>query len=127
MEAFFKTASGDIALTVEALGVVVIATGSLQAFARVVKDSCHFPFTFGWRRSVWVDFGIWLMLGLQFLLAADIVRSAIAPSWDNIGQLAAIAGIRTFLNFFLEKDITHMAGNDESKKADTAPKTADAE
>jgi len=33
------------------------------------------------------------------------VRSAIAPTWDDIGQLAAIAAIRTFLNYFLERDL----------------------
>jgi uncharacterized membrane protein len=45
------------------------------------------------------------LLGLEFELAADIVRTAIAPTWNEIGQLAAIALIRTFLNFFLEKDL----------------------
>lgn len=45
------------------------------------------------------------MLGLQFALAADIVRSVISPTWDDLGRLAAIAAIRTFLNYFLEKDI----------------------
>jgi uncharacterized membrane protein len=44
-------------------------------------------------------------LGLEFELAADIVRSAISPTWTEIGQLGAIAAIRTVLNYFLEKDI----------------------
>jgi uncharacterized membrane protein len=39
------------------------------------------------------------------LLAADIIRTAIAPTWADIGQLAAIAALRTFLNYFLDKDI----------------------
>ena len=47
--------------------------------------------------------GVWLLLGLEFELAADIVRSVISPTWVEIGQLAAIAVIRTFLNYFLEK------------------------
>jgi uncharacterized membrane protein len=46
-----------------------------------------------------------LILGLEFELAADIVRSAISPSWSDIGQLGAIAAIRTVLNFFLERDV----------------------
>ena len=54
---------------------------------------------------VWLRFGVWLLLGLEFELAADVVRSAISPSWSQIGQLAAIAVIRTFLNYFLEKDV----------------------
>ena len=50
-------------------------------------------------------FGVWLLLGLEFELAADIIRSAIAPAWSDIGQLAAIGFIRTFLNYFLERDL----------------------
>ena len=45
------------------------------------------------------------LLALEFELAADIVRSVIAPTWKDIGELAAIAVIRTFLNYFLEKDL----------------------
>lgn len=54
-------------------------------------------------------FGVWLLLGLEFELAADIVRTAISPSWTDIGQLGAIAVIRTFLNYFLEKDVEQYA------------------
>jgi len=48
----------------------------------------------------------WLIAGLTFQLAADIIQTAFAPSWDEIGQLAAIAAIRAFVNFFLERDMT---------------------
>ena len=44
-------------------------------------------------------------LGLEFQLAADILKTAVAPSWEEIGQLAAIAAIRTALNYFLGKEI----------------------
>jgi len=56
-------------------------------------------------RWVFIRFGSWLLLALEFELAADVVRSAIAPTWDEIGKLGAIAAIRTVLNFFLERDI----------------------
>ena len=46
-----------------------------------------------------------IVLALELTLAADIVRTAIAPTWNDIGQLAAIATIRTVLNVFLERDI----------------------
>ena len=45
------------------------------------------------------------MLGLEFALAADILRAAVAPTWDDISKLAVIATIRTMLNYFLAKDI----------------------
>jgi uncharacterized membrane protein len=52
---------------------------------------------------------MWLLLGLEFELAADIIRSVISPTWLDIGQLGAIAVIRTFLNYFLEKDLEESA------------------
>ena len=47
----------------------------------------------------------WLVLALEFALAADIVRTAIEPTWKDIGMLASIAVIRTFLNYFLMRDL----------------------
>ena len=52
-----------------------------------------------------VKFGSSLTLALEILLAADILLTAVAPSWDDIGKLAAIAAIRTVLNYFLEKEL----------------------
>jgi uncharacterized membrane protein len=50
---------------------------------------------------------VWLLLGLEFALAADIITSVISPTWQDIGELGAIAVIRTFLNYFLEHDLEH--------------------
>ena len=52
-------------------------------------------------------FAGWLVLSLDFLLAADILKSAISPTWTEIRQLAAIAFIRTFLNYSLGHDLRH--------------------
>ena len=71
----------------------------------------------GLRRDVWRQFGVWLLLGLEFALAADIVRTAITPTWTEIGQLAAIAAIRTFLNYFLELDIEKLQARDKAPVA----------
>jgi uncharacterized membrane protein len=49
--------------------------------------------------------GRWLVVALEFQVAADILRTAIAPTWDEIGQLAAIIVLRTLLNFFLQQEI----------------------
>ena len=56
-------------------------------------------------RHIWMGFAIWMMLGIELTLAADIVHTALAPSWTSIGQLAAIAIIRTVLGRFLTHDI----------------------
>jgi len=50
-----------------------------------------------------------LSLGLEFLIGADILRTAISPTWQDIGQLGAIVGIRTVLNFFLTRELKQMS------------------
>ncbi|WP_019504189.1 DUF1622 domain-containing protein [Pleurocapsa sp. PCC 7319] len=59
--------------------------------------------------QVRLDLGTALALSLEFLLAADIAATAVSPSWDAVGKLAAITAIRTFLNFFLEKEVKQLA------------------
>jgi uncharacterized membrane protein len=49
--------------------------------------------------------GSWLALALEFALAADILRTVMVPTWDEIGKLAAIVVLRTVLNFFLGREI----------------------
>lgn len=105
MESVLRLVSGYTALVVEAIAVFLIACGAAQALLITISHVIRGATPAGWRRDVFVRFGVWLLLGLQFALAADIVRSVIAPSWNDIGKLGAIAVIRTFLNYFLEKDI----------------------
>jgi uncharacterized membrane protein len=106
MEELFRTAVQGIALAVEGMAALFIAYGAAEAVYRLARGAMT-P-TGGWairRKQTWVRFAVWLLLALEFELAADVLRSAIAPTWDDIGQLASIAAIRTFLNYFLEKDI----------------------
>lgn len=50
-------------------------------------------------------FSRYLIMGLEFQLAADIIGTAVSPSWDQLGKLAVIATIRTFLSFFLQYEM----------------------
>ena len=52
-----------------------------------------------------LSLGRWLALGLEFAVAADILRTAVAPTWRDIGQPAAIAVLCTGLNYSLEREI----------------------
>ena len=107
MEEMFKEIAGHIALGIEVVAALMIGIGAVEALVRLVMPKSKFGRTapFAKYREIFVRFGVWLMLGLQFELAADVIRSAISPSWTDIGQLAAIAAIRTLLNYFLAKDI----------------------
>jgi uncharacterized membrane protein len=94
-----------IATGVEVAAALLIAYGALEAMIGAVRAIIERRSKRGIRKETWIRFGVWLLLGLEFELAADIVRTAISPSWTDIGQLAAIGAIRTFLNYFLEKDL----------------------
>jgi uncharacterized membrane protein len=105
MEFALREIDSYTALGVEIIGVLIIAYGAIEAFVVALSHLVRGRSIAGWRKHLFVRFGMWLLLGLQFALAGDIVRSAISPTWNDIGQLAAIAAIRTFLNYFLERDL----------------------
>jgi uncharacterized membrane protein len=89
---------------VESAGVGVIFVGAVVALIRFVVMGLRHrdPAVFVPVRLV---LGRFLALGLEFQLAADILRTAVAPSFRELGQLAAVATIRTALNFFLGREI----------------------
>ncbi len=60
------------------------------------------------RRDIWLRYARWLVAGLTFQLAADIIETSITNDWQAIGRIAAIALIRTFLNYFLDRDLEEM-------------------
>lgn len=105
MEEIFSLIAEHVALILEGLVILTIIIGALDA----VLGAARYLMVRGQgadvRRGVWLGFARWLVLSLEFALAADLIRTAIAPTWTDIGQLAAIAAIRTGLGFFLEKDI----------------------
>jgi len=105
MDAVLGVVAGYAASGVEAAAVLLIGYGAADAFVKVMGHILRGRSPAGWRREVFIRFGVWLLLGLQFTLAADVLRSIVAPTWNQIGELGAIAAIRTFLNYFLEKDI----------------------
>lgn len=89
---------------VEAAGVLVIFVGAMVALVRFVVVGLRDRRT---RAFVPVRLGLgrFLTLGLEFQLASDILRTAIAPTLPEIAELAAVAAIRTGLNFFLAREI----------------------
>ena len=57
------------------------------------------------KNEVRLTFARWLAVALEFELAADILNTAVTPTWNDIEKLAAIATLRTALNYFLEREI----------------------
>ena len=103
MQAALEQLAAGASLALEAVAILVILYGAGEAVLDIVTATRGR--TTITRRAIWLHFARWLLIGLEFALAADIVATVVAPTWDDLGQLAAIAGIRTFLNVFLERDI----------------------
>ena len=106
---------------IEGMAVVIVAFGSVDAFGRLIWVIVSPKATHGERKAIWRRFGVWLLLGLEFELAADIIASVVSPTWQDIGELGAIAVIRTFLNYFLEGDLERAEKAGEQVPLDIAP------
>jgi uncharacterized membrane protein len=105
MEELFREFADKAGLLVEAAAVLIVLYGSIEAFVKLLSVIVTPRVTHGERKAIWRRYGMWLLLGLEFELAADIIGSVISPTWQDVGKLGAIAVIRTFLNYFLEKDL----------------------
>jgi uncharacterized membrane protein len=103
----FAAVAGIAATLIEVAAVFFIVVGAskatYQSFLSLFRDA-----TLKERKRIWVHFATWLLLGLELELAADIIRSVVAPTWQDIGKLAAIAAVRTLLNYFLGRDIAEL-------------------
>lgn len=111
-EAWLRSAVFLFVRLVEASGALIIFAGAALGFVRflmVVFTGNPERFT-----PVRLDVGRFLALGLEFQLASDLLRTAVAPSFEEIGKLAAVAAIRTALNFFLGREIREERSEIES-------------
>ncbi|MFC4455782.1 DUF1622 domain-containing protein [Deinococcus sonorensis] len=110
MEQLFKAWTGYLASGVEAAAGIIIAFAAIEATWRALGVFLARPAAPDEaKEGVRLRLARWLAVALEFELAADILRTAIAPSWDEIGKLAAIAALRTILNYFLQKEIEQNA------------------
>lgn len=85
----------------ELIAILVIALGAVEAMVGLARVGMRSTA----RREVWLLFAHWLVAGMTFQMAADVVDTSFDPSWDQIGHLAAIAGIRSFLAYFLDREM----------------------
>lgn len=102
MEEIVKTVTVALGSIIEGFATLVVAHGIVLASIRYIGNTIVRK-TYEW--DIRIRLGKSLALSLEFLLAADVVRTAIAPTWEDIGKLTAIAALRTLLNYFLEREL----------------------
>jgi uncharacterized membrane protein len=109
---------------VELAAAAVIAVASIEGTIKAILlffDRRALPEA---KTEVRLTLGRWLGVALEFELAADILRTAVAPTWNEIGQLAAIAALRTALNYFLGKEIEKEASSERRKSEQVISRNA---
>ncbi|UPY37418.1 DUF1622 domain-containing protein [Sediminicoccus sp. KRV36] len=118
LESAVAAAAAWLKLGTEALSVAIILASMAIALARLLAGLLRRP-----AGDVRMGLARGLSLALEFQLAADIVGTAISPDWDQIGKLAAVAAIRTFLNYFLQRELAGEAATASAPftPADAAP------
>ena len=109
IEGALRASAEAASLVIGSVAVLVVAWGALEAAIGCISLVVRGQAGHGARKVVWRKFGVWLLLGLEFELASDIIDTVVSPEWIDIAKLGAIAVIRTFLNYFLEKDLEEAA------------------
>jgi uncharacterized membrane protein len=112
MEEIIKTSTLYLAQIIELSAAVIIFYASGKAVFAYFKDNVSKSAGYLPDIKIRLNLGKSLAIGLELLLGADILKTAIAPSWDEIGKLAAIAALRTALNYFLERDLKNYENKD---------------
>ncbi len=122
MEHLLVQVVGWLSALTEAISAFIIAVGIVQA--AILTAALAFPAMWGDavqgldpRENIRLKLGRWLALALEFQLAADILKTAVAPTWDDIGQVAAIIALRTLLNFFLAREIENAECNERATRS----------
>ncbi|MFN2348453.1 MAG: DUF1622 domain-containing protein [Thioalkalivibrio sp.] len=105
----FHTLLWGLLYSVSGIGVLIVLVGVVEAawrFLRLRLDGngghAHLLMQTDFVRE---RLGAHLLLGLDFFVAADIIKSTLAPTWENVGILGAIVAIRIVLSYFLSREM----------------------
>lgn len=103
-------------MVINAIALLIIVGATLSAFAATLRAAVlRLPGRDA--RAILLHYAQWLVAALTFQLGADIIESSITTTWDAVGRLAAVAVIRTFLNYFLERDVAELRERQEDSPA----------
>ena len=101
----------NIEFVISAASVLVVVYGALAALAGLIKTELfrlHGKYNVQRLRVIRADLGTYLLLALEMLIAADIIKSIVEPGLTDLGILAGIVAIRTVLSIFLNKEIQEL-------------------
>jgi uncharacterized membrane protein len=104
LELAIKEWSLTAALLIDAVAVLIIVLSSIVALGAGIINELQ-PGRDPHQRHLRMRLGRRLALALEFMIAGDIVRTAVAPSWVDLGQLGAIVVLRVVITAALDREI----------------------
>ena len=124
MEELAKNITLTVSHAVEILAALIIGAAVFQVLFSYANSFVKANYAIS-KEAIRIQFGSSVAVALELMLGADVLATAVAPSWDELGKLAAIAVIRTALNYFLERELSHIrevkmeltVGEEENKRA----------
>jgi uncharacterized membrane protein len=107
-------------ILIDAVALAVIVFGTLEVVVAIARMAFG-PRSNHVMRDVWLRYARWLVAALTFQLAADIIETSISSSWETIARVGAIAVIRTFLNYFLDRDLAEIRERQKRVSPEATP------
>lgn len=118
MEGIIKVITLALAQGIEVGAAVVIALSSVRSLWNYLRALATDHSLLVPKEEIRLSLGRSLALALELELGADILKTAVAPTWNDIGLLAAIAVLRTALNYFLERELRNAEQRKEASATD---------
>jgi len=106
MEEIAKQITINVSHAVEILAALITGIAVIQTIYSYIIQLKSSRIS---KEDIRIQFGNSVAVSLELLLGADVLATAVAPSWSDIGKLAAIAAIRTALNYFLGRELKNVS------------------
>ena len=107
-----------IATIISVISLLIVAYGVFVGFIAFLRNEItrfNGTYTVNNIRQLRADFGSYLLLGLEFLIASDILKTVVDPTLDELAILGGVVIVRTVLSVFLNKEIKELAEEENSK------------
>ena len=114
-----------LAVVISVTSLLIVTYGALIGIISFLKNEIR-RFTGGYSitniRKLRATFGTYLLLGLEFLIASDILKTVLEPTLNELALLGGIVVLRTILSVFLNKEIKELESEEKSGKRDSNPR-----
>ena len=107
-----------LATIISVISLLIVTYGVLVGFVAFLRNEIkrfNGTYTINNLRQLRADFGSYLLLGLEFLIASDILKTVVDPTLDELAILGGVVVVRTVLSVFLNKEIKELAEDNSAK------------